>query len=387
MAEHSQRHNAINDDEMDRRAFLAQGGALAAAGVGATVLGGTVAGAAEASSTKGGSGMLNVAMLSAWHAHAKGYARRLGEMPEVTLTAVWDEVPERGEEWAKELNVDWVPSLADVLARSDVDGVAIDAPSNMHADIMVAAAEAGKHIFTEKVMCLTVAECDRVSEAVRKAGVTFCISYPFRTRPATMYAYEAVQNGLLGELTSMRVRVAHNAGSANWLPPHFWEPEGTGGGAMMDLGAHPMYLARWICGQPVKIASTFTFMTKHEVEDNAVSTVVFENGCIGVVETSFMSTHNPFSMELSGTEGTLFVGGPDENNVQIKSNKLDGEKWVTPDPLPEALPRPERMWVDGILKGAPIPFGLEEGTQLTELMEYAYIAFREGRQVEIPRRS
>jgi predicted dehydrogenase len=100
-----------------------------------------------------------------------------------------------------------------------------------------------------------------------------------------------------------------------------------------------------------------------------------------------MSTHNPFSMELSGTEGTLFVGGPDENNVQIKSNKLDGEKWVTPDPLPEALPRPERMWVDGILKGAPIPFGLEEGTQLTELMEYAYIAFREGRQVEIPRRS
>ncbi len=330
--------------------------------------------------------MLNVAMLSKWHAHAKGYAERLGAMPEVTITAVWDEVPERGEEWAKELNADWVPNLDDVLARSDVDGVVVDAPSNMHADIMAAAAEAGKHIFTEKVLALTVAECDRISAAVKKAGVKFCISFPFRTRSATLYAHKAVQDGLLGQLTSLRVREAHDAGSAGWLPPHFWDPVGTGGGAMMDLGAHPMYLARWIGGRPVKISSTFTFMTDHEVEDNAVCTVVFESGCIGIVETGFMTANGSFSMELTGTGGTLFVGGADEDRVQIRSNKLDPEKWITPEPLPEALPRPERIWVDGVLNNAPIPFGLEEGTQLTELMEHAYLAFREGRQVEIPKR-
>ena len=386
MRNHWNRGNRTSQNAIGRRDFLAQGGAVAA-GLGAAALGADVANAAAEERAKGESGMLNVAMLSAWHAHAKGYARKLGEMPEVKITAVWDEVPERGEEWAKELKADWVPNLDDVLARSDVDGVAIDAPSNMHADIMVAAAEAGKHIFTEKVMALTVAECDRISAAVKKAGVTFCISYPFRTRPAALYAHQAVQDGLLGELTSLRVRVAHNAGSANWLPPHFWEPVGTGGGAMMDLGAHPMYLARWIAGRPVKISSTFTFMTDHEVEDNAVSTVVFENGCIGVVETSFMSTHNPFSMELSGTEGTIFVGGPDEGHVQIRSNKLDGENWITPETLPEELPSTVRMWVDGILKGTPIPFGLDEGTQLTELMEYAYIAYRKGGQVEIPKRT
>jgi predicted dehydrogenase len=369
---------------MDRRAFLARGGAMAAAGISAAALDTKGAHAGEASEAKGETGMLNVAMLSGWHAHAKGYARRLGEMPEVKITCVWDEVPERGEEWAKELKADWVPSLDDVLARSDVDGVVIDAPSNMHADIMVAAAEAGKHIFTEKVMCLTVSECDRVITEVKKAGVTFCISFPFRTRPATLYAHQAVREGLLGQLTSLRVRESHDAGSAGWLPPHFWDPVSTGGGAMMDLGAHPMYLARWICGEPIFISSTFVHMTVHDVEDNAVCTIVFEEGCIGVVETSFMSAHASFSMELTGTEGSLFVGGPDEDLVQIRSNKLDPDKWITPDRLPEALPHPIRMWVDGILEGTPIPFGLEEGRQLTHLMEHAYIADRECEKIVIP---
>lgn len=375
-----------NIEPVSRRAFLAQGGAMAAAGLGAAALG-AESNAAEGRSAKGETKMLNVAMLSGWHAHAKGYAKKLSEMPEVKITAVWDEAPERGQAWAKELDADWVPDLDAIWTRPDVDGVAIDAPTNMHADIMVAAADAGKHIFTEKVMALTVDECDRVGDAVRKANVKFCISFPFRTRPETLYAYQAVRDGLLGELSSLRVRVAHNAGSAGWLPPHFWDPVGTGGGAMMDLGAHPMYLARWIGGQPKKISSTFTYMTGHEVEDNAVSVIEFESGCIGVSETSFMSTYNPFMLELSGSEGTLLVGGPDEHRVQIRSNKLATKEWTTPEELPEELPSTVRMWVDGILKGTPIPFGLEEGTQLTELMQYAYVAYLEGKQVEIPKRT
>ncbi|MCC6699671.1 MAG: Gfo/Idh/MocA family oxidoreductase [Candidatus Hydrogenedentes bacterium] len=329
--------------------------------------------------------MLNVAMLSAWHAHAKGYAERLSQMPEVKIAAVWDEDPARGEPWAKELNAEWVPNLDAVMKRADIQGVVIDAPTNRHAEIMVAAANAGKHIFTEKVMALTIDECNRVSDAVRAAGVKFCISFPFRARPTTRYAYQAVQDGLLGQLTFFRVRVAHNAGSAGWLPPHFWEPVATGGGAMMDLGAHPMYVASWFGGQPKKISSTFTYITGHEVEDNAVCVIEFEGGLIGVTETSFMSTNSPYSLELSGTEGYLFIGAPDDKRVQIKSNKLDNKEWTTPE-LPPELPRPERMWVEGILNGTPIPFGLEEGTKLTELMQYAYMAHREGRQVEIPKR-
>lgn len=329
--------------------------------------------------------MLRVAMLSKWHPHAQGYGTALKNMPDVAITAVWDEVPERGREWAEALGAPFVESLDAVYARDDVDGVAINAPTNMHADIMVAAADAGKHIFTEKVMALTVAECDRIAAAVREAGVVFCISYPFLTRPEVQYAQQAVRDGLIGQLSFVRVRVAHNAGSADWLPPHFWDPVQTGGGAMMDLGAHPMYTIRAIGGQPKRISSTFTYMTGHEVEDNAVSVVEFEDKVIGVAETSFMSTHSPFSLEVSGTEGGIFVGGPEER-LLIRSTKTENKEWHTPDTLPERMPAPARMWVDGVLNGAPIPFGLEEGTQLTELMEYAYKAHAQKRQVEIPAR-
>lgn len=329
--------------------------------------------------------MLNVAMLSGWHAHARGYAKAVTAMEDARVSVVWDELPERGQAWAKELEAPFEPDLDAVLAREDVDAVVCDAPTNMHADIMVAAANAGKHIFTEKVLALTIAECNRIRDAVEAANVRFCISFPFRTRPGSIFAYNAVRDGLIGDLTFLRARVAHNAGSAGWLPPHFWGPVQCGGGAMMDLGAHPMYLIRWIAGQPKRISSTFTYHTGHEVEDNAVSVIEFENKCIGVAETSFMSTYSPSSIELSGTDGAIFVGGPAES-IQIRSNKLDNKEWHTPNPLPEEGPPPIRTWIDGILHGAPIPFDIEQGTQLTELMQYAYVAHREGRQVEIPRR-
>ncbi|MFA6241440.1 MAG: Gfo/Idh/MocA family oxidoreductase [Candidatus Hydrogenedentales bacterium] len=361
---------------MNRRQFLWAGGSAAA----------LAALPAAAQEKKGESAMLRVAMLSQWHVHAKGYAESLRKMPDVKLTVVWDEIPERGKGWADSLGVEFEPDLAKVLKRSDVDAVACDAPTNRHAEIMVAAANAGKHIFTEKVLALTVDECKQISDAVAKAGVKFCISFPFRTRPEVLYAHKAVEDGLLGQLTFVRVRIAHNGGSGGWLPKHFWDPAQCGGGAMMDLGAHPMYLARYFGGQPKRITSTFNYMTGHEVEDNAVSVIEFENKVIGVAETSFVSTHSPFSLELSGTEGSVLVGGIDERAVKIRSNKLDGQNWVTPESLPEALPGTTQIWVDGILRNAPIPFDTEAGTQLTELMQYAYVAHKEGRQVEIPKR-
>ena len=331
-------------------------------------------------------GLVRVAMVSGWHAHAHGYARELQSMPDAKIAIVWDEDPERGKTWAESLQVPFEADLQKVLSRDDVDAVACDAPTSMHTEVLTAAAGAGKHVFTEKVMALTVTECEHIAEAIEKAGVKFCISFPFRTRPETLYAYKAVQDGLLGKLTFMRVRVAHNGVSGGWLPPHFEDPITTGGGAMMDLGAHPMYLARWIGGRPKRISSMFTYVYDRPVEDNAVSLIEFESEAIGVSETSFVSTASPFSLELSGTDGSLVAGGPDETSVQIKSGQIDGETWVTPEELPAALPHPLRMWVDGILKDTPIPFGLEEGIQLTELMEYAYKSYHQGKTVDIPER-
>lgn len=327
--------------------------------------------------------MLRVAMLSQWHVHARDYANQIRAIDNTKITAVWDEIQERGEKWAAELGAEFEADLDTLLKRADVDAVIVDTPTNLHAKVMVAAANAGKHIFTEKVMAATVKECEEIAEAVRSNGVKFCISFPHRTFPHNLFAKKVAEEKLIGDITLLRVRNAHNGATAGWLPPHFYDPVECGGGAMIDLGAHPMYLARWILGKPLRITSVFNSFTGRAVEDNAVCIIEFENKAVGVVETGFVSSDSPFSMELFGTNGTLYIGGPD-NKVRLISDKTGGvHGWTVPSRLPDTLPSAMSQWVDGILENKEILFGLEEGIQLTELMEAAYASHREKRQVEL----
>ena len=112
--------------------------------------------------------MLKVAMLSGWHVHAKDYANRYPKL-KMQLYQLF------GMRTLKEAGhgqMNWVYPLKRSSAGiepDDVDAVIVDAPTNMHTEVMIAAANAGKHIFTEKVMALTVAECEAIAEAVRKA--------------------------------------------------------------------------------------------------------------------------------------------------------------------------------------------------------------------------
>ena len=151
----------------------------------------------------------------------------------------------------------------------------------------------------------------------------------------------------------------------------------------MDLGAHGMYLSRWLLGEPARITSMFNHFTGKEVEDNAISIIEFKNKAVAVTETGFVSSHSPFSLELYGTEGCLLIGGP-EKSVRLISNKLDCPiiGWITPSQLPKHLPSPIEQWVEGILYGKNIEFGVEEGIQLTQLMEAAYISYKEGRMID-----
>ena len=121
---------------------------------------------------------MKIAMISGWHVHAKGYAKEALAIPGVEIKTVWDEDPVRGEKWADELGCDFVADYAQVMADEEIDGVVIDAPTSMHADLMIQAAKAGKHIFTEKVLTLEPEDAEAVREAVKESGVRFVISFP-----------------------------------------------------------------------------------------------------------------------------------------------------------------------------------------------------------------
>ena len=328
--------------------------------------------------------MVRVAMLSRWHVHADEYASRVNAEERAQVAAVWDEEPERGQAWARELEVDFEADLDRLLARDDIDAVAVDAPTNMHPEVMIKAAQAGKHIFTEKVMATTVSECRAIADAVTRAGVKFCISFPRRGLPEVQLAGQLIAGGHLGQITLLRIRVAHGGATAGWLPPHFYDPVACGGGAMIDLGAHGMYIARWLLGQPRQIASAFNHITGRAVEDNTLSVITFENQAIAINETSFVQHGGVFYLEINGTEGTYITGGPEEK-TRLQAPKWSGrDDWVEPESLPEPLVHPVTQWINAIVEDSPIDYGLAEGLQLTELMEGAYRAHREARTVSYP---
>jgi len=313
--------------------------------------------------------VLNVAILSSWHVHAEQYANQFQDRPDVQLTAIWDEDPVKGVYFATQLGIEFEENLDKLLARADVDAVCVTTPTSMHRDVIIKAAKAGKHIFTEKILAFTSKECAEIRAAVEESGVKFCISFPHRTFPHNLQAKEVLKGKLLGQITYLRVRNAHDGASAEWLPPHFYDESQCGGGAMIDLGAHPMYLIAWLLGKPVEITSAFTSVTGRVVEDNAVSVMKYENGTIAVSETSFVSYHSPFSLELYGTLGSLMIIG---DEIRLLADGAEAYK------LPEALPDPITQFVEGVLYEKEILFGLDDAIILTEIMEAAYKAHKQG---------
>jgi len=201
--------------------------------------------------------------------------------------------------------------------------------------------------------------------------------------PHNLYAKMILDEGILGKVTLMRVRNAHNGTSKNWLPVHFYDPVTCGGGAMMDLGAHPMYLINWLMGRPKTMSSTFTSVYGHAVEDNAVSVMAFDNGAIAISETGFVSqASSPISLELYGTEGALFVGS-DFVKLHATWEDLPTKYKGHIDEFPEALPSPIQQFVAemrGDFSDRAL-FGIHDAVTLTEMMEAAYTSYREVKQV------
>src|SRR5690349_4991230 len=122
--------------------------------------------------------MIRIGKISYWHVHAWDYTKQAEAHPGAEIVAVWDENPERGQEAADKQGVTFYASLDEMLSRDDIDGVIVDAPTNMHREVMIKAAEAGKHIFTEKVIAATLSEVNDIIAAVEKNNVKLTVSLP-----------------------------------------------------------------------------------------------------------------------------------------------------------------------------------------------------------------
>lgn len=322
---------------------------------------------------------MKIALISSWHVHAKDYAAQLQKMPECEIVAVWDESKEAGLQWAASLGCPFIEDYDVLLKDESIDGVVINSPTVMHTDLIIKAANAKKHIFTEKVLSIKYADCQAIQEAVQRNLVNFTISFVHKSRPEMILAKQFVENGSLGQITYARVRNAHNGSVANWLPDTFYDPVTCGGGAMIDLGAHTGYLLEWLLGSTKEVTATFTQVTDRGVEDNAAALLTFENGAIGVAETSFVTVYTPLTLEISGTKGTLLI----RDGLSYATEDTQGQ-WVKAIDLPPQKPSPLAQWVDAFMSNTPVDadFGIDAAVALTRLMDGMYVSNRTGSKVQ-----
>ncbi|WP_258530760.1 Gfo/Idh/MocA family protein [Paenibacillus taichungensis] len=327
---------------------------------------------------------IRIGKISLWHVHAWDYIKQAQEHEDTVMAAVWDEDAKRGQEAAERLNVPFYASLEDMLAQDNIDAVIVDAPTRLHEEVITAAAKAGKHIFTEKVIASTIKEVNTIISDVQDNGVKMTVSLPRLNDGYTLTIQDVLNQGLLGKVTYVRVRLSHNGAIANWLPEHFYDLKDCQGGALIDLGCHPMYLTNLFLGQEVTgVNANFGYFTGKEVEDNAVATLFTDSGAIGVVEAGFVNSHSPFAIEVHGTEGTLLYGTPDDKLLIRTNVGSDQQKEWTEIPLLDRRESAFSQWVSHIQNDTIATENLQTATQLTRLMEAANLSAKEGRKISL----
>lgn len=315
--------------------------------------------------------MFKAALLSGWHVHAEGYAKEFHSMPGCGIGAVWDEDQARGQALADQLGCPFYQTAREALEAEGVTAGILCSPTTDHLPLIQLMAQLKKDIFTEKVLTVSYEEALLAKVVVEEAGLRFGISFPHLYRPAIRAARAIMDAGRLGQVTYARIRNVHDGAVGDWLPAHFYDAAQTGGGAMMDLGAHPMYTLAWLLGYPLSVQSLFTQVTEKPVEDNAVSLLRFPGGVIGVSETGFVSRGNPYTLELSGTQGSLLL----HHDLQV-CDQTTGMKWQAVTDLPEALPSPLYQWAHACQQGSAVPvdIGMDAAVRLSAIMDAAYLA-------------
>jgi UDP-N-acetyl-2-amino-2-deoxyglucuronate dehydrogenase len=263
-----------------------------------------------------GYGIIGCGVIGPWH------GRALTEFVKgARLVAVADEVPEKAKAFAEKFNVPHVHTdYHELLARPDIDAVSICTPSGMHGDMVIAAAQAGKHAMTEKPMDIRLERIDAMVEATRRAGTKLGVIFQRRTFPLWQKVRETVQSGKLGRmvlgdayLKYFRSQEYYNSGA--WRGT--WALDG--GGALMNQGVHLVDQLQWIMGPVESVYSLAGHLVREiEVEDTTVSALRFRSGAFGVLEGATSVVGLDHRLEFHGDRGSISIYG----------EKI--EKWIVP---------------------------------------------------------
>lgn len=247
----------------------------------------------------------------------------------------------------------YTSSWRDVVEDPDIDLIDIATPNYLHAEVAVAAAEAGKAIICEKPMAPTAAESKAMLDAVQKAGVVNAVAFNYRRTPAVVLAKKIIDEGAIGDVLSFRGTYLQDW-SADPNSPLSWrfQKKFAGSGAVGDIGSHVVDMARYLVGNIVEVNSIVSTYIKErpvqssgfdslgaakdssgpkeavDVDDEAISLVRFENGAVGSIEATrnAWGRNNYITFEIHGTEGSIFFNYENRDELQVAFKVDEGDR-------------------------------------------------------------
>ncbi|MCM3717790.1 Gfo/Idh/MocA family protein [Fictibacillus phosphorivorans] len=334
----------------------------------------------------------------------------LAKLDAVEVVAFCDIVRERAEESAAKYGTVEARVYEDyqaLLHDESLDAVHVCTPNSSHAEISIAALEAGKHVMCEKPMAKTTEEARRMIEAAKRTGKKLTIGYNNRFRKDSQYLKEICEAGDLGEIYFAKAHAIRRRAVPTWGV--FLDEEKQGGGPLIDIGTHALDLTLWMMNNykpRVVLGSAYHKLGQKEnaanawgpwdpekftVEDSAFGFIKMENGATILLESSWALNSlevDEAKCSLSGTEGGadmkdgLRING--ENRGRLYTNQIDlntggvafydGKKESDAD-------LEARLWIGSIQNDTEPVVKPEEALVVTQILEAIYQSAKTGQAV------
>jgi scyllo-inositol 2-dehydrogenase (NAD+) len=296
------------------------------------------------------------------------YARDLaGRIAETRLVAVADPVGTLAQDVAAEFDVPrYYTDPQALIDDAAVEAIVIVSPTDTHRQLVIAAAQRGKPTFCEKPPALSLDEIAAMKEAIAKSGIFFQMGFMRRFDSGYAAAKKQIEGGRIG--TPL---VFKSTSRDPFRPSLEYANPKSSGGMLIDMGIHDFDLARWFMGDVKTVATigaTIAYpelMTVGDI-DNAVASLTFTSGKIGVVDLSRSGIYGyDIATEILGLEGTLKIGYLRETPVMVLTKNS-----VAHDTVPyfmerfrDAYTTQLQNFAQNVLQGRPAPITIDDGLE------------------------
>lgn len=323
------------------------------------------------------------------HRHIVEY----GLLPQVELVAFCDINEARAQQYADQYGGRVYTDYRTLLAEEKPDAVSVCTPNALHAEVSIAAANAGAHVLVEKPMAATEAEALAMIAAAEKNGVQLMVGHNQRLMPPHVKAKEILESGKLGRVLTFRTSFGHPGpegwsadGRESWF---FRKPEAIMG-AMGDLGVHKSDLIRWLLSDEVADVAAFIATRDKEgtdVDDNATCILRMKSGAIGTLVASWTYYKGEDNSTVLWCEkGVMKIGTHPDDQVIVELRDGTVERYKV-----GAISTNEKQetsgviqaFVEGILSGNPPLISGEEGLRSLNVILAAFESQATGRVVTL----